>query len=255
MRKLNILKMMSGIDDKFIKLADEDFDSQNAQHGMYIAVEGERFPWRAALISAACTAAVCCAAFLLVWKNGIIEIPAAANISDNSETSSTINDIGIEFNVENNNQIDLRLDDMSEIHVDSVFAFDDSGIIIRYNVGDKIGEYDIIEANSVFAGDNQSFHLIRQEFTLEAVENISDFFYSENENDLSIVFHNNVGEHLGLPRFSKGIQLDDSDSFRCLTGEILAHDYSMINAYNFKVTVDYMVGRITYSADEIMGTR
>lgn len=256
MRKLNILKMMSDIDDKFIKLADEDFDTQSTRYGVYMVADKIRFPWRAVLASVICTAAVCCTAFLLVWKNGVIEIPTAANNSNNSETNSEVNDIGLNFYFENNNKLDLKTGDMREIHIDSAFAFSDNGIVTRYDVGDKIGGYNIIEASSVFSGGGQTFDLIRQEITLEAVENISDFFYSESDNGLSIVFSDSVSEHLGLPVFSKNTQLDDTNSFGCPSENISPQDgFTTINAFIFKVIVDYEVGRITYSAQEITGAR
>ncbi len=257
MRRLNILKMMSGIDDKFIKLADEDFDPQNARHGMYITVERERFPWRAVFVSAACTAAIMFAVFVPIVRSGAIGFLAPAAGTESSENSGVVLSDGVS---ENNNvmdsdmKIDLEKEINYEVVLDSVFAYDkDSDTFKRYEWGDEFApDHLLTSGRSYFRKENGEWRLHRQELGLSHFTPLELEVSGLSTSSAGTQFRlrESLSEKLGLPNFFK-TSPNEGDSVLHTNRFIGDTESFKISITSVNITVDYDTNNLTISSDRV----
>ncbi len=250
--------MMSGIDDKFIKLADEDFDSQNGQHGMYIAVERERFPWRAVFVSVACTAAVMFAVFVPIVRSGAIGFLAPAAGTESSENSGVVlSDGGVS---ENSNvmgseiRIDLEKEINYEVVIDSVFAYDkDSDTFKRYEWGDEFAPDHLLTwGRSYFRKENGEWKIHRQELGLSRFMplelEVSGLSSSSAETQFRL--RESLSEKLGLPNFFK--TSPNEGDYVLHTNRFIGDPESFkISITSLNITVDYDTNNLTISSDRV----
>ena len=258
MRNINFLKLLGGIDDKYIEQADKDFDPNDDLYGYYVVKEYHgKFAWKTALTSVACTAVVLCTLFFVSLKNGVIEFISAPASSENSSSNISVDDGFIKLKDFEGIPIDLQYEDLSGITVDSLFAFEEnSNKITRYDAGKTFGDdIELLDAKALFSNDGDGFSISKQEFTIDHATNIMTSGYSFTGKTIEFPIVGSVFDQLGLPSPVKNIEDFETRLLYDSEEEPSGNEFpGKINyCIYLKITVDYSAKNIECHADAVFG--
>lgn len=256
MRNINFLKLLGGIDDKYIEQADEDFDPNDDLYGYYVVEEYHgKFAWKTALTSVACTAVVLCTLFFVSLKNGVIEFINAPASSENSNSNISIDDGFIKLKDFEGIPIDLQYEDLSGITVDSLFAFEEnSNKITRYDAGKMFGDdIELLDAKALFSNDGDGFRISKQEFIINHATNLMTSGYSFNGKTMEFQIDGSLFDQLGLPCPVKNI--DDFKTQLLYDSEVDLSGNEFHGKINYciylMITIDYSAKSIECHADGV----
>ena len=224
------VQIFSGIDEKFIREANEDMNFWlKSQEGIVVRVDNSRrFSWRTVIASVACTAAVLFGVFVLLLNVGKISIIEDPESSDNSPAQSDVTP-------------ELPAD--AVLYDEAAYAYEgDSSELRRYAVGDKFGENaTITSAKATYKSVNGKPVLQKQEIVLNEklqYKMAEDIFIARDENNGVIRFTINIGEmeKLGLPRLGEGLEIK---ALYCSIADELFVSPSNVTIIDPTITVDY----------------
>lgn len=242
------LQIFGEIDDKYIQQANEDINYwEESQIGISVHPSNtRRSSLRAAILSAACTAAAMLGVFVLLLNMGIvgkieiIEGPASpgAEITNSSESQSGI------FS-------DIPVDTF--LYEDAAYAYDESDVFKRYEVGDMFGEHRLLSAKNTYYKLSDSVQIRKkQEITVGGrfLFDMSNFHYSDG----SVYLEISVGnlQKLGLPSFSKDFDEDMPCYYPPNSRSSSSDDTMNIGFTELNITVDYVDKTVTVIAQNIL---
>ena len=247
------LRIFGEIDDKFIQQANEDVNYwEGSRMGVSVCPGNTRRPvFRAAVLSAACTAAVMLGVFALLLNMGIVGKIEKIEISEGPASSGA----EISNSSEDQNIVINELPFEAILYEDAVYAYEDSNsdVLKRYEVGDMFGEHRLLSARTTYYKFSDGVQIRKkQEITVGGrfLFDLSEVHYST---DGLAYLEIDVGtlQKLGLPSFSKDFD-EDMLSYYPTDGRSSADDTVRIGFTELNITVNYVNKTLTVIAQNIL---
>lgn len=247
------LRIFGEIDDKYIQQANEDVNYwEESQIGISVRPDNtRRSAWRAAILSAACTAAVMIGVFALLLNLGIVGKVGEIEIAEDPASPGAV----LRSSSEDQTGVFSDIPVVTFLYEEAAYAYGDSNsdMLKRYEVGDLFGEHRLLSAKNTYYKLSDGIQIrTKQEITVGGrfLFDLSEVHYSA---DGLAYLEISVGElmKLGLPSFSKDFA-EDMLSYYPPNSRSSTDDTTNVGFTELNITVDYVVKTVTVIAQNIL---